>query len=141
MITANVGATSRALRGLSEAIATAAISTVKDTVAAIEQHAQHTRLFNDGPDKTTRDSIRGEAHGLIGFVQAGGSAGFLEWGTRPHRIVAKGKALRFTVAGETIYRKWVQHPGTKPRPFMQEAARHGEEVAVVAAEYHFARIT
>lgn len=40
-------------------------------------------------------------------------------GTRPHIIrPKKAQALRFTVAGHTVFAKVVHHPGTKPNPYL-----------------------
>ncbi len=47
----------------------------------------------------------------------------VEYGTAPHTITAKGKALRFVVDGKTVFTKKVNHPGTKPQPFMRLSAR------------------
>lgn len=48
----------------------------------------------------------------------------VEYGTAPHTIEAKNaKALRFTKGGKTIFAKKVNHPGTKPQPFMRLSAR------------------
>lgn len=45
-------------------------------------------------------------------------APFQEYGTRPHRIVARrGKALRFFVGGKAVFARSVNHPGLRPRPF------------------------
>lgn len=45
-------------------------------------------------------------------------------GTAPHVIRAKpGRALRFTVGGRTVFATAVQHPGTKPRPWLALALR------------------
>lgn len=45
--------------------------------------------------------------------------------TRPHRIYPRrpGGVLRFTVGGQVVYARFVQHPGTKAQPFLQEALR------------------
>lgn len=49
---------------------------------------------------------------------------FVVEGTKPHRINPKnGKLLRFKVGGVTVYSKGVKHPGTKPNPYMQDAAK------------------
>ncbi|ADD81130.1 gp25 [Rhodococcus phage ReqiPine5] len=45
-------------------------------------------------------------------------------GTRPHVIRPKAgkKALKFNVGGRTVFAKKVNHPGTRPRPFLKNAA-------------------
>lgn len=44
-------------------------------------------------------------------------------GTGPHVIKAKrGKLLRFTVGGRTIYTRSVNHPGNRPNPWLARAA-------------------
>ncbi len=49
-------------------------------------------------------------------------AAVLEKGSAPHRIRAKqGKALRFWGFGKLVFRKSVQHPGTKPYRFLSRA--------------------
>lgn len=57
-------------------------------------------------------------------------AAFVNDGTRPHVIRPKrAKVLRFTVGGQVVYAKVVNHPGTKPNPFLDRALR---EVAAPA---------
>ena len=108
--------------------------TGRGAVAAAEGSARGTDKFHD-QSGGTRASIRSEVFGLEGFVSAGGAAGFIEWGTAPHLIVAHGQALRFTVNGQTLYRKMVNHPGTRERPFMREAAERGAIAAEYGAEF------
>lgn len=49
-------------------------------------------------------------------------AAFVENGTRPHIIVPRRKnALRFVQNGAVRFAPFVQHPGTRRRPFMREA--------------------
>ncbi|MCM6774982.1 HK97 gp10 family phage protein [Nocardia sp. CDC159] len=49
-------------------------------------------------------------------------------GTSPHVIRPRGrKALRFTVDGRTVFARYVNHPGTRARPFLLNAAR--EEIS------------
>lgn len=58
-------------------------------------------------------------------------ANYSRWvhdGTAPHVIrPRRAKALRFTVDGRTVFARYVNHPGTRARPFLVNAAR--EEVA------------
>lgn len=64
----------------------------------------------------------------FGSVSAGAKhARWVEYGTKPHIIRAKrAKALRFEQNGTVRFAKWVKHPGTKPRPFMQRARDKAE---------------
>lgn len=48
-----------------------------------------------------------------------GYALYQSQGTRPHIIAAKrARALRFTVAGRTVFTKTVRHPGTRPNTYL-----------------------
>lgn len=49
-------------------------------------------------------------------------ASFVEQGTRPHVIMPrKARVLRFQSGGKTVFAMRVNHPGTKPRPFLRPA--------------------
>jgi hypothetical protein len=50
---------------------------------------------------------------------------FVTGGTRPHRITPRrqGGVLRFTVNGQVVYARYVNHPGTKPNDFLRQALR------------------
>jgi hypothetical protein len=51
-------------------------------------------------------------------------ARFLTEGTRPHRIVPRqAQALRFEAEGAIVFARAVQHPGTRPVPFVEEATQ------------------
>ena len=56
---------------------------------------------------------------------------FMERGTRPHPVAAKGRALKFMGSdGGWVYVKRIRmHPGKESRPFMQPAAdEHHDEI-------------
>lgn len=56
---------------------------------------------------------------IIGMV---GYGKFVEFGTPPHVIIpTEKKALKFKAGGEEIIVKKVQHPGTRPNPFVRTA--------------------
>lgn len=103
--------------------------------------AKNTTLFKDGPEAKLRNSIRKELlDALHARVVAGGhgvrEARFVENGTAPHEIAAKGGgSLRFVVNGHTIFRRVVHHPGTQARPFMAEAAVLGEHTLEYGLDY------
>lgn len=131
------------LRSLSNAFRHAVQETTRTVLSETEKHAKETKLFDDKsgagvtrPHEGTRSSIRAVEEGMThGFVEAGGAARFLEYGTPPHEIWAKGGGmLRFEVAGTVFYRRMVHHPGTAERPFMQQARDHGQKVADYVAE-------
>lgn len=100
------------------------------------RHARATNLFKDGTErrrgKGLRESIKltGSAAYNQTLIAGTNHAVFIEEGTRAHIIEAKkAKSLRFSVAGGAVFRRRVNHPGTAPRPFMQQAADAAEAVA------------
>jgi len=78
-----------------------------------------------------RESIHKEPIRWVGFLKAEGKvvadapyARYVHDGTRPHVIRARrAKALHFYWQGREVFVKSVNHPGTKPNPFMTRAAR------------------
>lgn len=125
------------LRSLRNAFQHSVQETTRVTLEEVERHAKATTLFRD-KTKTTRGSIHAVVEGMTrGFVEAGGAAQFLENGTQAHEIWAHaGGMLRFEIAGTVFFRRMVHHPGTVPRPFMQQARDHGQQVADFAAEFY-----
>ena len=128
------------LRTLRNAVQYAVQETQRAVLLETERHAKASTLFQDRSGKT-RASIRAVPQTMAtGFIEAGAAARFLEYGTRPHEIWARGGGmLRFEVAGTVFYRRMVHHPGTAERPFMQQARDHGQQVADYAAEFYLAR--
>ena len=102
----------------------------------------------------TRESIDGSvsdaSKGAAGYIKAGKIAAMLNDGTRPHEIRPKvgagfrgpvregqgrrsrGRArkfLKFQVGGQTVFARKVNHPGTRPDPFLEAAQDYaGEEI-------------
>ncbi len=136
-VTADTSAARRDLSTLNGGIHQAIALALRGAMAAAVESARGTTRFKDRSTET-RQSIHGEPlPGLRGEVQAAGAAGFLENGTRAHTIVARqAQALRFVANGQVLYRRLVHHPGTAPRPFMQEARDKAETAAEFAAEYY-----
>lgn len=53
---------------------------------------------------------------------------FVEFGTRPHVIEAKaGGVLSFRAGGQRVFVKRVNHPGTRPQPFVANSLRRWQE--------------
>lgn len=97
-------------------------------------HHQHQRRTGH----LTSDAIRTEITstgpaGTMGALHNDAPyAGFVEYGTKPHRIYPRtGNVLAFELStpsahghedtGETIFARYVNHPGTSPMPFMHPA--------------------
>jgi phage gpG-like protein len=55
---------------------------------------------------------------------------YIELGTKPHVIEAKNKkTLAFKVGGKMVFAKKVNHPGTRPYPFLRPAVyEHQTEI-------------
>lgn len=72
-----------------------------------------------------------KAKGPHGYI-----AKWIEYGTRPHTITARDRAgLSF---GGVFFQS-VQHPGTKPRPFLRPALDSQAQAAVIAAANYMER--
>ncbi|MFG2404283.1 hypothetical protein ACGFR8_08065 [Streptomyces brevispora] len=69
--------------------------------------------------------VEGTGRGMQAIIESTHPASaYVVRGTRPHAIRARrGKALRFTVGGRTLFRKAVWHPGTKANDFLAKAVR------------------
>lgn len=48
---------------------------------------------------------------------------YVVYGTRPHKITAKGKKLKFYVGNNIVYKKSVNHPGSRPNDFISKAVK------------------
>ena len=77
-----------------------------------------------------RSSIRAEpprVFSLRGSVTVGSDveyAAAVNDGTRPHQIrPRRAQVLRFNVGGRVVFARVVNHPGTRPRPFLDRALR------------------
>jgi hypothetical protein len=85
---------------------------------------------------TTHVATKGPSDGAAGFVRTGVFyARFLEYGAKPHAIIAKMRGgrqrmLAFGDAAEPTFRLKVKHPGIRGRHWMRSAAE-GETPAIV----------
>lgn len=121
----------------------------------IVNDARRTTLFRDRTGRLRRSILRGPITGsfdsgsLTIDLLAGGTGGVsyalaVHEGTKPHDIHARHrKALRWVSGGGFIFARSVRHPGTRPRPFMREAAEanvpFAERVLNAAIRVSFAR--
>lgn len=105
---------------------------------ACTEGAQEARTVRRWKDRTgeTLKGIEGKLDtfdhlGAEGHIQSKAKhSSFLEDGTKPHRIEAKNaKALRWEGEGGVVhFARAVNHPGTKPMPFMGPAYLKAERV-------------
>lgn len=92
-----------------------------DIALRIEREAKERAPVNTG---TLRSSIAHEVNEIAkGYEAVVGTnieyAADVEFGTGPHTIT--GDPLRFTVGGEVVFAKEVQHPGTPAQPYLGPA--------------------
>lgn len=91
----------------------------------------HLRSKNDFRTYSVGLTYRGEVFNNTEYAAA------VHNGAKPRRIYAKprpwkgGGALRFKAGGRVLFRKYVDWPGTKPRPWLATAMRQ------VAPQYGF----
>ena len=102
------------------------------TMAARNEHDWRDRTY------ATRESLEptvdDASNGATASLKAEGNAARLAEGTEPHVIEAKGRALRFPMGGMTIFRKRVNHPGTRPDAYLDNAAEKASEALVASVE-------
>lgn len=136
-------ATLAALRTLEADLVSAARQVLGQGADLAVDIARRTTRFKDHTTDLRESISRGQTDTWKLFVKAGGQkapyALFVEDGTKPHAIQAKGGgSLRFVVGGHVVFRKSVQHPGTKPTDFMKDAALAAESAMAVFIEDRFA---
>lgn len=115
------------LRRAAEMLQTDARQSLGQSVALALAHAKGSRAFKDQTGKL-RGSITRFERGTwrMGIQATAKHAKFVEDDTKAHRIEAKkGNVLRFVQAGRVMFRRSVQHPGTKGTHFMQRAGELG----------------
>lgn len=122
-------------------------------LSAREWRKQHTplmrKLAGEAADAARKAAPRGQRRGnhipladtLQGHVTRVGQQikvtstnpdllGWVTGGTAPHIIEASSaRALHFTIGGADFFAKSVQHPGTAPNPFLEQAAEDAEDEA------------
>lgn len=103
---------------------------------AAYRDAKGTTLFKDRTGDM-RGEIGESVDGLRGKVFRGRKRymGFVANGTVAHVIEGRnGGKLAFTMNGQMMFRRRVNHPGTAPRPFMQHAYDVGAQTLSTVGE-------
>ena len=112
---------------------------VGHTVTVTTQKARSEHRWQDRTYATRNSiepSVDDTAKGASGEITAGANAARLNDGTAPHVIEARNaQALRFSVGGQTRFARRVNHPGTKPDPFLDAAADAAGEELALAVEH------
>ena len=106
------------------------------------------QIRSDAPEKTgelrekMHTHVRSNKDGASGDVQlTANHASFVRDGTSAHTITARNaQTLRFTIAGRVVFRKSVQHPGTKPNDFTKGGIERGQQVLDADATAACARL-
>lgn len=104
-------------------------SAMDDIALHIEREAKKRAPVDDGPLRASIGSVvEAIADGYRAVIGTNMEyAADVEFGTSPHVITAKGDGyLRFTIDGEVIFRKSVDHPGTPAQPYLGPALRTSE---------------
>lgn len=126
----------RAFVALPQAAEEAVHEAVVDGTGMLQTQARTVHRFISRTGATERsvstrflDRMTGEV-----FLDAGTApqAVFQHQGTRPHMIFPRNKrVLRWVAGGGFIFARHVNHPGTKPDPFLYDAveAKHDDIVA------------
>lgn len=100
---------------------------VRTATVSAQRDAAKTNKFESRTGKTkasVKRDIALTARGYRGRIRSVRKvARYMEKGTRPHVIRAKrSRVLRFHSGGALVFRRSVNHPGTKPTWFMRDAA-------------------
>jgi hypothetical protein len=91
-------------------------------VAEVQRKPGFTRRTGATQAATTSKVVRTRSGGVVRLRNTKGHARTLEGGSKPHVIRARSaKALRFIGKGGLVFRKSVNHPGTKPYRFLSRA--------------------
>ena len=119
----------RTLATIERRILNAARIGISDVAKIAYRSARETSLFKDrtGELRGTLDIVDTGAYTKRLIARAKHSV-YVEKGTKAHEIVARaGGVLRFVIGGRVVYARRVNHPGTQPRPFMDNAAQAGSQ--------------
>lgn len=101
------------------------LQTMKKATTKIKNDARRIRpgSFKNRTGNLRRSIDRRVFSAAKGVVFVGEKYGkYVEFGTRPHIIRPKNaKMLAFRVGGQLVFARQVNHPGSKPYPYMKPA--------------------
>ena len=127
-ITLDTSALEAACKGAIQKIPATIDDALEECMRECAARIRQTGLFKDRSGQL-RASVFGTKTGsfaqgnLIGEVHATAPyASFINDGTPPHVIEAKGKVLRFESGGKVAFARRVNHPGIRARKFMETEA-------------------
>lgn len=94
------------------------------------QHATFKHRTHKLEKSTRYKVVRTRGGHVVRLLNGRRYAPFIEFGTRPHVIQARrARALRFVAGGQVLFRKSVNHPGTRPYKFLWRATNAAYRIA------------
>jgi hypothetical protein len=103
--------------------------------AACQEIADYAQMIAPRVTGRYASSIYSRSVGECQFVIGAGAeyAAVIEFGSAPHFIVPRNaKVLAFDVGGETVFAKYVNHPGTAPQLIIHRAKMENYDKIVQA---------
>jgi len=95
---------------------------IKDFLDRFAQSINSNIQNNLGWTTNLKNLVKAESTGADIVISTPLYGIFLDQGTRPHIIEPKGNGvLAFEIGGETIFSKYVSHPGTKANPWIDKS--------------------
>lgn len=122
------------------------VGAVRGAGLAAKEAADHARRNHEWKNRTG-DTERGIGHETVGwigdtyearFFSRARHSSYLEEGTPPH-LIPGNPFLAFEWRGERVFFRYVNHPGTRPMPFMGPALQKAERVIIREGELAVAR--
>ncbi len=125
----NAGEVSRGLSPYPDRLTAAMREGTREAAATLEAGIRSGIPVGPGPGPHARDSwgsrLTPTPQGARATVESTDEiAYYYHSGTRPHVIRPRNaRALRFTVGGRTVFARSVNHPGTRPHPYVEAGGR------------------
>lgn len=138
-------ALARALREFPDKVEKKMLRSALNKGAIIVREEAKTQLASNGSVKSgklrmgLKTTTRATSKGIVtAKVRATGEHAYLdrwiEYGTAAHKIAAK--AAKTLASGQGWFRDMVQHPGSRPKPFLRPAIERSAPAVLVAVGDH-----